>query len=375
MAGEVSTAAAAEPSLSARLRKRFATGFELHISFEAPAGITILFGASGSGKTTVLNCVAGLLTPDEGRIVLGGRVLFDSGDAINQPVSRRGVGYVFQSLALCPHLTVAQNVEYGLAAMPAAERHARSRRMLESLRIGHLGTRRPAGLSGGERQRVALARALVTEPKILLLDEPLAALDLPTQSLLLDDLREWNRSHRVPVLYVTHSQREVYALGERVVVVEEGRKIAEGPPHETLAAPRLETTAELSGVENIFDARVVAVHEAQGTMTCEVAGSVRLEAPMGRQAPGSPVRIAIHAGDILIAAEPPRAISARNVIPGTIIALRQFGVTLEADVDCGAVFHAKLTPGARDALGLEPGKKVWLVVKTYSCHLLASGAR
>ncbi len=368
----MSATSAAELSLSARLRKRFLSGFELDLTLEVPPGITILFGASGSGKTTALNCIAGLLVPDEGHIAIGGRVLFDSGKGINETVSRRGVGYVFQSLALFPHLNVAQNVEYGLTALPETERRERVRHVLDSLRVAHLERRKPTALSGGERQRVALARALVTEPKVLLLDEPLAALDLPTQSLLMDDLRTWNRGHRIPVLYVTHSQREVYALGERVIVLEAGRKVAEGPPQQTLAMPRLETIAELLGVENIFDARVAAMHEAQGTMTCELADSVRLEVPLGRQLPGSAVRIAIHAGDILIAGEPPRAISARNVIAGTVSALRQYGVSVEADVDCGVIFHAKLTPGARDALGLEIGKKVWVVVKTYSCHLLAT---
>jgi molybdate transport system ATP-binding protein len=367
----VSATSTPESSLSARLRKRFAGGFELELSLEAPPGITILFGASGSGKTTALNCIAGLLTPDEGRIAIDRRVLFDSSRGIDAAVSRRGVGYVFQSLALFPHLTVAENVEYGLTALPVGVRTARARDVLESLRIAHLERRKPVGLSGGERQRVALARALVTDPAILLLDEPLAALDLPTQSLLMDDLRAWNRDHRVPVLYVTHSQREVYALGERVIVLEYGKKIAEGPPQQTLAAPRLETIAELSGVENVFDARVVALHEPQGTMACELAGSLRLEVPMGRQEPGALVRVAIHAGDILIAGEPPRAISARNLIAGTVVALRQYGVTLEADVDCGTVFRVKLTPGARNALQLEAGKRVWLVIKTYSCHLLA----
>ncbi len=368
------SAAPVEASLSARLRKRFASGFELDLTLEVPPGITIVFGASGSGKTTVLNCIAGLLTPDEGRIAADERVLFDSRCGINAAVSQRGVGYVFQSLALFPHLTVQENVEYGLAAVSAAERRGRARAVIDSLRIMHLQQRKPGRLSGGERQRVALARALVTDPKVLLLDEPLAALDVPTQSLLIDDLRAWNRDHRIPVLYVTHSQREVYALGERVIVMEQGKKLAEGPPQQTLAAPRLETIAELSGVENVFDARVVAMHEAQGTMSCELAGAVRLEVPIGRQQPGSAVRIAIHAGDILIAGEAPRAISARNVIAGRVVALRQYGVTLEADVDCGTVFHAKLTPGARDALGLQIASRVWLVIKTYSCHLLAASS-
>ena len=240
---------------------------------DAPAGITVLFGRSGSGKTTALNCVAGLLAPDAGRIRVGDRVLFDAERNVNVPVARRRVGYVFQNLALFPHLTAEQNVTYGLSCLEASARRSRARAILEQFRIAHAARRRPAQLSGGERQRVALARSLVIEPQVLLLDEPLAALDLPTQSQLIADLRSWNREHPIPILYVTHSQREAFALGERVVVLEEGKVVAQGPPQEVLRAPRQETVAQLAGVENIFNARVVSLQETLGTMTCRLEGS------------------------------------------------------------------------------------------------------
>jgi len=360
-----------EGSLSAHIQKRFPGGFELVAELDALAGITVVFGRSGSGKTTVLNCVAGLLEPDAGRIQVGDRVLFDSERNANVPVARRRVGYVFQNLALFPHLTAEQNITYGLSRLEASARRSLAQAMLEQFRIVNVAGRRPAQLSGGERQRVALARSLVIEPQVLLLDEPLAALDLPTQSQLIADLRSWNREHQIPILYVTHSQREAFALGERVVVLEEGKILAQGPPQEVLRAPRQETVAQLAGVENIFEARVVSLQETLGTMTCRLEYSaVQLEVPLAKVEAGATVRIAIHAGDILMAVERPRGLSARNLLAGRVLSLEQQGIAVHACVDCGITFQVRLTLGARESLHLDVGREVWLVIKTYSCHLL-----
>src|SRR5882672_2593593 len=260
-------------NVSLQLRKRLGKDFELDVSVSLPQGITILFGPSGAGKTTLLDCIAGLTRPDAGRIAIAGNALFDSSLGINVPPQRRRVGYVFQDLALFPHLSVEGNVEYGLSSLQAQERRRRSAAILESFRITHLRARRPGQISGGERQRVALARALVIDPGILLLDEPLAALDAATKSKIVEDLRAWNQEHRIPVVYVTHSRDEVFALGERAIVLENGRPIAQGTPHQVMTAPRQETVAQLAGFENIFDARVMAVHEDRGTMVCQVSGS------------------------------------------------------------------------------------------------------
>src|SRR5208283_3989115 len=186
---------------------------------------------------------------------------------------KRRMGYVHQDLALFPHLTAEENVAYGLRTLSAAERRTRSRKMLDAFRIDHLRDRKPAQISGGERQREALARTLVTEPRALLLDEPLAALDRPTKSHLLADLRQWNQIHRIPILLVTHNGEEVFALGNEVIVLDAGRIVAQGQPHEVMRAPRLDTVANLSGFENIFDAKVVVLNEARGTMTCQLTTS------------------------------------------------------------------------------------------------------
>jgi molybdate transport system ATP-binding protein len=361
--------------LTARFRKSFPSGsgqFELAVDFAVPLGITILFGPSGAGKTTLLECLAGLLQPDAGRIAVGERVLFDSECGLNVAVPQRSIAYVFQSLALFPHLTVEGNAQYGLSHLPSEEKRGRARAVLESFRVAHLLHRKPDEISGGERQRVALARSLVTDPCLLLLDEPLAALDAATKSTIIADLRAWNEAHRIPILYVTHGREEVFALGERVIALDRGQVLAQGTPQEVLSSPRHEMLAQAAGFENLFDAVVAALHEEQGTMTCRIAGGVPLEVPLSRVAVSAAVRLAIHAGDILLATELPRGLSARNVIPGKLLSLERRGATVVAIVDCGARFEVHLTPGAHRALDLKIGCALWLVIKTYSCHLVWS---
>ena len=365
---------ASDPGLSVRLRKRFVPDgeFELLVAFRMAPGITILFGPSGAGKTTLLDCIAGLTTPDDGQITTAQKTLFDSAMGVNLAPQSRQVGYVFQDLALFPHLSAAQNVEYGLASLPADERRRKSAAILESFRIAHLQARKPREISGGERQRVALARALVTDPCVLLLDEPLAGLDAVTKSKIIDDLRLWNQTYKIPILYVTHSREEVFALGEQVIVLEAGRIIAQGTPHEVMTAPREETVAQLAGFENIFEATVTAIHEDRGTMTCQLSGSkVDLETPLVRAEVGSTLRVGIRAGDILLATIEPRGLSARNLIPGRVISLTQRDVIVVARVNCGVEVDVHLTLAARDSLALQPGQEIWLVIKTHSCHLMA----
>ena len=367
----VEGAPTAEDFLRVQVRKNH-PNFKLHAEFTVSPGITILFGSSGAGKTTILDCIAGLVTPDSGSIYAAGRALFDQDRGVNLPAQGRRIGYVFQDLALFPHLSVADNTQYGLAGLPAGTRRQRVQAILESFRIAHLRDRKPAEISGGERQRVALARALVTDPCVLLLDEPLAALDAVTKSKIVDDLRAWNQSHRIPILYVTHGRDEVFALGERLLVIEGGRIAAQGTPHEVMAAARQETIAQLVGFENIFDTMVAATHEARGTMTCKITGSsVELETPLVRASAGTPLKVGIRAGDILLATVQPLGISARNLIPGRVLSLAQRDVIVEARIDCGVEMQVHLTLAARDSLQLQPGNAVWLVIKTHSCHLMA----
>lgn len=361
--------------LQVRVRRTLASedgGFQLDVAFAVEKGITILFGPSGAGKTTVLDCIAGLANPDQGRISAGARVLFDSEEGINLAATERKIGYVFQDLALFPHLTVEANVAYGLSGIKAEDRKQRVAGALESLGISELRARRPAELSGGERQRVALARALVTEPTVLLLDEPLAALDMPVRMKIAEDLRRSIQALPIPVLYVTHSRDEVFMLGERMLMLERGKIIAEGTPHQVMSAPRSETVAQLAGFENVFDAQVTSIHEERGTMMCRVGGGeVELETPLVRADVGSKLRVGISAGDVLLATSAPVGLSARNILPGKLLSLWQRDMIVVARVDCGVEMSVHLTLAARDSLQLAPGRPVWLIVKTHSCHLLA----
>jgi molybdate transport system ATP-binding protein len=379
-------------TLSATLRARLSAAFALDVHLVAAPGMTMIFGASGSGKTTLLRCLAGLRRPDAGEIIVGDRTWFRSIGRIDLPARRRHVGYVFQHLALFPHMTAAQNIAYGLADRDEAARRARTRAIADSFHIAHLLDRRPDAISGGERQRVALARSLVTDPHLLLLDEPLAALDLATQTRIIADLRIWNATHRIPILYVTHAHREVFALGERVVVLRHGAIVADGTPHAVLETPAQETVAQLAGFENLLPIAHTSPHPDAGTMTCRLASTadvaaikgavdatagdvgVDLEVPLTNLPadPRVPVRVAIRAGDIMLAAEEPRGLSARNVLPGTIASIRREGATVIVFVDAGCRFEVHVTPGAEASLRLAAGQRIWLVIKTHSCRLVTA---
>jgi molybdate transport system ATP-binding protein len=370
-------------TLSVALRQRVSPQFELDVAFDAPPGVTILFGASGSGKSSVLRGVAGLTRPDAGRVAIGaavgGTVLFDGALGIDVPVERRRVGYVFQQLALFPHMSIGDNIAYGLHGVPAAARRDRVAAIAASFRIADLLDRRPGQTSGGERQRAALARALVTDPSVLLLDEPLSALDHAMQSHIMDDLRRWNEARGIPVLYVTHAHREAFALGTRVVALDAGRVVAVGSPHDVLDQPGLESLANLAGFENVFDAVVTERRDAAGTMQCRLSrpdapaaspDAAELETPLARGAIGDRVRVAIRAGDILLARGAPIGLSARNVLPGRVVEAVRHGVAMVLTVEAGCRFTVHLTPGGYESLGLAPGVEVWMIIKTYSCRIV-----
>ena len=220
--------------LTIDITKRWGGNFSLHASFTVPSGVTALFGPSGAGKTTILDCIAGLMDPEQGSIRLNGDPLFDSQNNISTPTESRRLGYVFQSLALFPHMTVQENVEFGIRGESDNEKCNIAASMLNSMRIVHLASSRPERISGGERQRVAIARALAPKPRVLLLDEPFTALDYETKSHILNDLSAWVSHRNLPVLFVTHAVEEVFALADRVVTLEAGKIVAMGSPADVL---------------------------------------------------------------------------------------------------------------------------------------------
>jgi len=362
-------------NLAANVKKKLAgnatPSFLLDIELEVLPGITILFGPSGAGKSTLLDCIAGLTRPDTGRIAVNGDLLFDSAKKINVPPQHRQISYVFQSLALFPHLTAEENVAYGLSDLAEQERQARVSEILQMFRVEKLRTRKPREISGGEQQRIALARSLVTLPRVLLLDEPLTGLDAELKASIIDDLRAWNAAQKIPILYVTHSRDEVDALGERVIALMHGKIVSEGTPREVLDAPRRKKLAQAAGFENLFTGTVFDLREADGVMRVRLANTVcEIEVPLGHASPGDRVRVAVRAGDIMLAAEMPRGLSARNILGGQIVSIERRGALVVVRVDCGVTFTVHVTPGAERTLELATEKRVWLVLKTHSCHFV-----
>lgn len=356
---------------SIKKERRDPASFVLDVSLEMPAGITILFGPSGAGKSTLLDCVAGLVRPEHGKIKIDENVLFDSAMHIDVPPQKRHIAYVFQTLALFPHLTVGQNIEYGLRDVPQHDRRSRVEEILDAFRIANLRNQKPSQISGGEKQRTALARSLVTQPRLLLLDEPLTGLDAELKSAIVEDLRSWNAAKHIPVLYVTHSREEVDALGERVIAIDNGRVVSHGAPMDVLDAPRRERLAQAAGFENLVSATVLDLREPDGVMRVRLGESrCEIEVPLAHASAGDRVQIAIRAGDILLASQRPRGLSARNVLEGKVLSLEQRGTMSVARVDCGVTFVAHVTPGAVRALELAAEKQVWIVLKTHSCHLV-----
>jgi molybdate transport system ATP-binding protein len=353
-------------SLEVRLAHGF-PGFALDVAFEAPTGVTALFGWSGSGKTTVVNAVAGLLRPDRGRVAVDGVVLCDTAAGIWVPPHRRRAGYVFQEGRLFPHMSVRQNLLYGrwFAGVRGRSEDGRAfGHVVELLGIGHLLTRRPGALSGGEKSRVALGRALLSGPRFLLMDEPLAALDEARKAEVLPYLERIRDETRVPVVYVSHSMAEVARLATTVVVLEAGRVARAGAAEAVLSDPEAVPSLGVREAGALVAGRVLCHHADGLTEIAVSAGSLLL--PRLAAAPGAAVRVRIEAQDVMLARERPRGISALNVLPGTVAALRRGeGPGVVVQLRCGEdLLLARITRRSADALGIAPGLPCWAVVKT-----------
>lgn len=351
-------------TLSVAIRHDF-PGFALDAAFEAPPGVTALFGHSGAGKTTVVQAVAGLLKPDRARITADGTVLTDTDARIFLPPHLRRIGYVFQDARLFPHLTVKQNLLYGRWFAPRRD-GAPLDRTVEMLDIGPLLDRHPGGLSGGERQRVALGRAILSSPRLLLMDEPLAALDEARKSEILPYLERLRDEVGLPILYVSHSVAEVARLATTVILMDRGRVTAAGPVAAILADPRAAPALGLREAGAILHARVAAEEDDGLTRLESAAGTLwlpRIAAPTG-----TTVRLRILAQDVMIATRRPEAISALNVLQMQVGEIRLGdgpGALLRLDAG-GETILARITRRSVAALGLAPGLPVYAVLKAVS---------
>ena len=339
--------------------------FSLEAAFTAGAGLTALFGRSGSGKSTVIDLIAGLARPDCGRISVDGQTLVDTASGLRVPVHRRRVGCVFQEARLLPHLSVRQNLGFGrwFARRRGAEAtQAEFSAIVDLLGIGALLDRRPSGLSGGERQRVAIGRALLARPRLLLMDEPLSALDESRKREILPYIERLRDEAGVPIVYVSHAVAEVARLASTVVVLEAGRVAATGPADRVLRRPELLADAAEAGAVLTM---TVAAHDEAAGLTRLTGRAGLLSVPLFSAEPGSAVRLRVPARDVLVATQAPRGLSARNVLPGRVAALREVDAAVTVEIDCnGAMLAARLTRASMRDLALEPGKPVYAIVKS-----------
>ncbi len=341
----------------------------IHGSFRLPAGrphVLVLYGPSGVGKTTVLRCLAGLERPTRGRISFASDTWFDAGAGLHAPPQARGVGYLFQDYALFPHLTVAGNITYAIHNAAPDERRARLGDMLRLLKLDGLEDRRPAQLSGGQQQRVALARALIRRPRLLLLDEPLSALDAPTREQLQGELRGLLLGQGVPAVCVTHDWVEALALADEVAVMGGGRVLQVGPPGEVFSKPADADVAAIVGVETVVTARVV---ERKDELAALDVGGVRLWAVEPASRSGE-FYLCIRAEDVTLETGTPPHSSARNHLAGRVTDMRQAGAVTRVTVDCGFSLTALVTRQAAQDLGLKQGASVTATVKASVIHLI-----
>jgi molybdate transport system ATP-binding protein len=348
------------------LQIRFALqhpGFALEVDLELPgSGISVLFGPSGCGKTSLLRCIAGLNRASGGRLLVNGVTWQD--EARFMPVHRRPLGYVFQDANLFAHLSIRANLLFGQSRIAAAERRVEFERAVELLGIGHLLQRSPAGLSGGERQRVAIARALLTSPRLLLMDEPLAALDAARKNEFLPYLERLHRELDIPVIYVTHAADEVARLADHIVIMEHGRALASGPLTATLA--RLDLPIRLGEEAGVVLDAVVAERDlAWHLARVEFAGG-SLWVRDGGQAPGAAVRVRILARDVSIALAPAANTSILNSLRAEVLQLADDShpalSLLRLQIGASPLL-ARMTRRSAAALALEPGKAVWVQIK------------
>lgn len=355
-----------EPLLEFDLSKRY-PGFELTCSASFGRGITAIFGPSGSGKTTLLECLAGLTSPDRGLIsVLGTTVYSDTGRA-TRPEKRR-FGYVFQDAALFPHMSVRDNILYGYSLTAIEERATEPDDLVTLFNLTRLLDRSVANLSGGERQLVALARALAISPRMLLLDEPMVSLDAGFRGVIMQYLKRIRQEIGTPMVLVTHSISEVFALAEDVLVLRDGRRLAQGPPSEMLVHPDVSALADYAIFENILAAQVVGRRDHQ-QIELRVGG-VTLTAPEGRAQPGQAVTVSIRASDIILALEAPTKMSAQNRVQTRVDEVNVLDGRALVYLDIGERLVAEITPGAVRDLDLKPGDEVFAIIKSTSIVVL-----
>ena len=349
--------------LQVDLRKRFGN-FALDVAFEVEdGGITALFGRSGAGKTMLVNMLAGLLRPDAGLIRIGGQTLFDSVSRVNLPPERRRLGYVFQESRLFPHLSVRSNLFYGRRFAPKGERFHDPARIIGLLGLEALLRRRPVTLSGGEKQRVAIGRALLAEPRLILMDEPLAALDATRKSEIMGYIERLSDALGVPIIYVSHALEEMTRLADQVVLMADGKLVAAGPAVDIMGRPDLSPHTGRHEAGALIETRVSG-HDDFGLTELAFEGGTLCVSGLGL-ADGTSVRARIRARDVAIATTRPTDLSILNVFSGRVVEMHEnSSAAMDLELDIGVRLWARITRRSAADLGLEPGRKIYALVKS-----------
>ena len=338
--------------------------FTLDVAAHFTDDITAVFGPSGAGKSTLLACLAGMITPDRGHIKIEDQPIYSSADRIRQPPQSLNTAIVFQDGMLFPHKTVRQNIEYGYNLTPTELRTIDPSDLSQFLQIDHLLDRYPSSLSGGERQRVALARGVATSPRLLLLDEPVASLDIRLRNQVVSYLKQLHERYRIPMVYVSHSLSDVKALAPNALVLDQGRAKSYGPVIDLVAEVASSIRFGSDDIDNLY------VGEVTSTGAIRIGG-IEIVAQPNNYEPGQPVTISISASDIMLALEQPRSISARNILPGVVQRLEVGDYAAFAFVDAGAEFIVELTSDAVRSLDLQPATDVYVLFKTSSITITA----
>ena len=340
------------------------------------SGVTALFGRSGAGKTSLVNMLAGLLRPDRGRIALRGEVLFDSADGIDRPPERRRLGYVFQEGRLFPHLSVRGNLNYGLRRAPAAERIIGLEQIVELLGIAQLLERRPRDLSGGEKQRVALGRALLANPSLLLMDEPLSALDQARKDEVLPFIERLRDELEVPIVYVSHAMEEIVRLADTLVLMSEGKVVAVGPLEELTGRLDLRPLTGRYEAGAVLRARVAGQDLAFGLTELAFSGG-RLRVPHLKLPLGTELRVRVRARDVALARSAPKGLSILNVLPARVVEIgSEEGPLRDVRLVLGSeTLWARITARSCHELQLAPEAEVFALIKAVALDRNSLGRR
>ena len=348
------------------IQKRIGS-FELAVTFSVSAPVIGLFGRSGAGKSSVINAIAGIARPDRGHVRINGTTLFDSVAHIDLAPERRRIGYVFQDSLLFPHLSVERNLVYGQRLRKRDERFIDKSRVVDLLGLGGLLDRAPATLSGGEKQRVAIGRALLAQPQILLMDEPLAALDVPRRTEVLDYIERLRDDLRIPIVYVSHSVPEIARIADTVVVLSEGRSLAVGDVDEVLGRIDLRPATGRFEAGALLETHAIA-HDARDQLTTLAFEGGELHVPRLDVGIGDRVRTRVRARDVSLATERPDGLSILNVLPGTVVAIAdEQGAVVDVQIGVGATrLTARITRRTLRELGIVEGSAVFALVKAVS---------